>query len=531
MTEATPSDLELLARARRGDSSATAELYARHAGAARRLAATYPRAGDPDDLVNEAFERVLGALRRGSGPEEAFRAYLFVTLRRVAAEQAARLKDEPMAEVPDPVEAGMARHGPAFDPADRQIILSAYKSLPDRQQAVLWHTAVEGRPPRDLAPVLGVSANAVSALASRAREQLREAYLQAHLQVPPPPNCEPHRSRLGAFVRDGLSARDKSATEAHVEDCHSCRDLVLELYDVNQLLVQALHPLFLSSAAAGAAGAAEVGAGAAGRAGAARRAPSKMRSIPVAIAAAVAAAALVAALVGVRIGDDEPSDLAAPVDQALTPADSPEHDEPGQAPTTRSERPAEANAETPPPRSPRARQSDPVEPSTATDAAPATAGPTSSATPSPPAEPTAPPSAPNGPPASVPSTTAPPTTQPPPGDPTMGPVVWFPESDQLQITLANDDDEPTDHLALGVRLDGGAVIGGWPTGCQMASPLVWSAGCAVNPVAPGSETVVRVPITVTGPGQTARVSLCAVRLLSVDCDTDILNTTTTQLTS
>jgi RNA polymerase sigma factor (sigma-70 family) len=304
MSAATPSDLELLSRARRGDSSAATELYTRHASAARRLAASYPRAGDPDDLVNEAFERVLGALSRGAGPNEAFRAYLFVTLRRIAAEQAARSRDEPIAEVLAPVEAWTAAQGPAFDEADRQIVLTAYQSLPDRQQEVLWHTAVEGRPPRDLASVLGVSANAVAALASRARERLREAYLQAHLQVPPPAECAPHRSRLGAYVRDGLSARDKAATDAHVSDCHSCRVLVVELADVNQLLVRALHPLFLSTAASGAVaatgGGAIAGSGA-GRAGAAgRRAMSKAKASPVTVGVVVVVAALVAALVGRR---------------------------------------------------------------------------------------------------------------------------------------------------------------------------------------------------------------------------------------
>jgi hypothetical protein len=112
----------------------------------------------------------------------------------------------------------------------------------------------------------------------------------------------------------------------------------------------------------------------------------------------------------------------------------------------------------------------------------------------------------------------------------MGPVVWLPDSDVLQITLANDGEEPTDYLAMGVTLNGGAVVDGWPTGCQLALPLVWAAGCGVTPLDPGESTVVRVPVAVTGPGQTARVSLCEVGLLSVDCTSDVLQTTTTPLT-
>ena len=111
----------------------------------------------------------------------------------------------------------------------------------------------------------------------------------------------------------------------------------------------------------------------------------------------------------------------------------------------------------------------------------------------------------------------------------MGPVVWLGDSDQLQITLANDATAPTEHLALGVGVNGGALIDGWPSGCSLALPLLISAGCGVSPLDPGEAAVVHVPIRVTGPGQTARVSLCEVAILTVDCDTGLLETTTTDL--
>ena len=252
-------DAELLEQARNGDEAAFAELYVRHQPAALRLASTYRRLGDPEDLVNEAFEKVLAAVRRGGGPTEAFRAYLFVTLRRSGAERAERPADEPLDNVPEPVVAEAAE--PEMARADRDIMNDAFESLPDRWQTVLWHTAVEGRAPRELAAVLGVSANAAAALAYRAREKLRQAYLQAHLLASPHPECEPHRSRLGAYVRGGLSRRDQAATKRHVDNCASCQALVVELTDVNRMLVRSLVPFFLVGgsqvaglAAAGAAG-------------------------------------------------------------------------------------------------------------------------------------------------------------------------------------------------------------------------------------------------------------------------------------
>lgn len=259
------SDADLLDWVRRGEESAFTELYARHREVAHRMAAVYARSGEADDLVDVAFEKVLGALRRGSGPSGAFRAYLFVTLRRLAAEQAERPRERSLEALPEPVAQVAAE--PGLDPSEREMITSAFDSLPDRWQAVLWHTAVEGQHPRDLASVLGMSANAVSALAYRAREKLRQAYLQAHLQVAPRPQCEPHRSCLGAYVRDGQSARERRATNAHLDHCGSCQALVTELRDVNRLLARSVLPFFLvgsarglGSALTGAVGAGEIGA-------------------------------------------------------------------------------------------------------------------------------------------------------------------------------------------------------------------------------------------------------------------------------
>ncbi|MGH9213336.1 MAG: sigma-70 family RNA polymerase sigma factor [Acidimicrobiales bacterium] len=243
----TLTDADLLDLVRRGDESAFTELYTRHRDVAQRMASTYCRSGEADDLVDVAFEKVLGALRRGSGPTGAFRAYLFVTLRRLAAEQAERPREWPVDELPEPLAAAHAM--PTPDAAERDLITGAFETLPGRWQAVLWHTAVEGRHPRELASVLGMSANAVSALAYRARERLRQAYLQAHLQAAPRPACEPHRSSLGAYVRDGQNARERQATVEHLERCRSCQALVAELLDVNRSLARAVLPMVVTASA------------------------------------------------------------------------------------------------------------------------------------------------------------------------------------------------------------------------------------------------------------------------------------------
>jgi len=75
---------------------------------------------------------------------------------------------------------------------------------------------------------------------------------------------------LGAYVRDGLSRRERTATENHIEHCSSCHVLVGELNEVNQLLVRSIVPLFLALPGQGiatAAAAATAGATAAARLG------------------------------------------------------------------------------------------------------------------------------------------------------------------------------------------------------------------------------------------------------------------------
>jgi RNA polymerase sigma factor (sigma-70 family) len=239
----TLPDVELLARAREGDGSAFAELRTRHAGAARRLASSYRRAAAPDDLVDDAFAQALTGITRGAGPDHAFRVYLFVTLRRLAAHHLARSRGDPVDELPPT----MRDPEPPLwlDPDGRTMVLAAYESLPERWQLLLWQTVVEARQPGDLAPSFGMSANAAAALAYRGREKLRQAYLDAHLRTVPRPECEPHFSRLVAHLRDGLGRHDQAATEAHVASCGACRSLLDELRDIDRMLVRSVQPYFL----------------------------------------------------------------------------------------------------------------------------------------------------------------------------------------------------------------------------------------------------------------------------------------------
>ena len=278
------SDAELIAAVRTGDEAAFGALYERHAGAATAVARRCTDdLADADDVVADAFTAVYSALQRGNGPDEAFRAYLFTVVRRVAGVRRDGARRMQPTDDLATLEAGTALAGTAEEPAlegfERGVVARAFHSLPERWQAVLWHTEVEGLPPAEIAPLLGLTANGVAALAYRAREGLRQAYLQQHLRDPLDEGCRSVAGSLGSYVRGGLGARENSKVAAHLEGCGECRALVLELGDVNHGMRAIIAPLVLGlaglgafahllpAAAAGAAGAG--GAAAAGAAGAA----------------------------------------------------------------------------------------------------------------------------------------------------------------------------------------------------------------------------------------------------------------------
>ncbi|MEU8683744.1 sigma-70 family RNA polymerase sigma factor [Streptomyces sp. NPDC048611] len=283
-----PSDAQLLSDLRAGDDSAYEELYRRHAPAVRRYARGCCRdVHTAEDLTGEVFARTLQAVRGGAGPESAVRAYLLTTVRRVAASWAQSARREQLVEdfavfavssagaSGDDAAPDLGAEVRAMQEAERSMAVRAFRSLPERYQTVLWHTAVEDESPSEVAPLLGLTANATAVLAHRAREGLRQAYLQAHVSqsLTAGGDCARYADRLGAYARGGLRMRAERGLRKHLDDCPRCRLAALEVADVNQRIGALLPVAFIGWLAAGyavktaVAGAAGVAAGAAATAG------------------------------------------------------------------------------------------------------------------------------------------------------------------------------------------------------------------------------------------------------------------------
>ncbi|MEJ7744967.1 MAG: sigma-70 family RNA polymerase sigma factor [Nocardioidaceae bacterium] len=245
-----PSDPELISAVRGGDGHAYGVLFERHRGAAVSLARQIAGPSDADDLVSDAFIKVLRVLTDGGGPDVAFRAYLLTAVRRLHIDRIrANSKVTPSDEI-EKFDPGVPFVDPAVSAFESTAAAKAFASLPERWQLVLWHLEVEGQKPAEVAPLLGVSANSVSALAYRAREGLRQAYLQMHLADTAAEECRWVTERLGAHVRKGLSRRDAAKVDQHLDECTRCAAVYLELTEVNSNLAAIIAPLLLGSAAA-----------------------------------------------------------------------------------------------------------------------------------------------------------------------------------------------------------------------------------------------------------------------------------------
>ncbi|MGP3961365.1 sigma-70 family RNA polymerase sigma factor [Nonomuraea sp. 3N208] len=241
--ESPQSDAELLQAVREGKASAYGQLYERHVAAARALARQLVKSTEVEDVVAEAFTKILDLVGRGGGPESGFRTYLLTVVRRTVRDRSRIEGRELSTEEIEEYDPRMPFVDPALVGLEKSLIARAYLSLPERWRAVLWHTEVERNKQTEVAPLLGLSANGVAALAYRAREALRQAYLQLHLGTQPEPECRPVLGKMGSYVRGGLTRRDVKAVDEHVSGCEECHGVVLELADVNRGLRVIVGPL------------------------------------------------------------------------------------------------------------------------------------------------------------------------------------------------------------------------------------------------------------------------------------------------
>ncbi|MFF9626737.1 sigma-70 family RNA polymerase sigma factor [Streptomyces griseosporeus] len=447
-----PADTDLIGRMRAGDDSAYEELYRRHAEAVRRYARTCCRDADTaDDLTAEVFARMLQAVRGGSGPEYAVRAYLLTSVRRVAAHWIQSARREQLvddfalfaaqaarsSEVSDDDTLELGADVRAMHEAEQSMAMQAFRSLPERWQAVLWHTEIEDESPSEVAVLFGLDANGTRVLASRAREGLKQAYLQAHVSttLTGDEECARWADQLGGYARRKLRTRAERGLRKHLEECARCRLAASQIEEVASS-IPAVVPvavigwfgaagyakvlgLIAGGAGAGAAGAAGAAAAAGGSSGAAGGGAAASEGLGAPVKAGIAAGVVAVAAAAVAL--------------ALTGSDStpkkPVAAPPSSAPVVRPEPPAPTPTPTPKPPPP----------------APVVLKPTPTPTPTPTPSPTPKPK-PTPSPTPTPTPTPSPTPTPTP-TPTPPPAPAVYQVSELSYDVSGDGTAPEIRLA------------------------------------------------------------------------------------
>ncbi len=322
-TAPADSDMGLVLQVRAGDQAAFEALFARHHGVARKVAAAQvDNFADVDDVVADAFTSVYQTMAAGKGPDTFFRAYLLTAVRRFA-HQANRgaSRTRPTAESFE-LDSAVVHDDPAVAQFESTAVAQAFRSLPERWQEVLWYVDIEGLKPAAASTLLGLTPNGVSALALRARERLRQVYLQNHITASSGEDCEEYSAKLGAYAREGLSRRSQDRVRAHLEGCPKCTALLLDLNDVQSAMRAVVFPLVAGAAFTSIFPAlAGAGAGASTGAGLVHGTPHKEMAIFWKVGAGVLAVTAVSVGAAVALGGAGSNTAGAPVAEAYPTAE------------------------------------------------------------------------------------------------------------------------------------------------------------------------------------------------------------------
>ncbi|KAB1656339.1 hypothetical protein F8O01_10760 [Pseudoclavibacter chungangensis] len=285
-----------------GDAEAFAELYRRHYDAATRLALSLTRGRRPaaEDLVEEGFTSTFAALKAGAGPHVAMRPYLYAAVRNAAAALSKRESSTIDVDSFEPFDVpSVDDYSVIEESLDQTTIGGAFLGLPSSWQNALWFVEVEQLDVADAAPLLELTPNAVSSLLGRAREGLKRRYLQQHVAEPVRLDCRRISSKLGAYVRDGLTIKESTRVEKHLETCESCDAAVVSLRDIGAALRAVIFPATVGTSAAAALGAGLASASGAGAAQASTASPGGTGGSPSSAPAVGGAAAVGAAIMSV----------------------------------------------------------------------------------------------------------------------------------------------------------------------------------------------------------------------------------------
>jgi RNA polymerase sigma-70 factor (ECF subfamily) len=142
----------------------------------------FPQLGDPDDLIQESYFRILKA--RAAGRLEMSKAYFFTVARNLGYDHCRRRQTVRIDAVGDLRDLSvMAPEASAADSAaddnDLSILSAAISALPERCREVVTLRRLSGLTHRQIGARLGISEKTSMAHMNQAMSKLRE-YLTQH---------------------------------------------------------------------------------------------------------------------------------------------------------------------------------------------------------------------------------------------------------------------------------------------------------------------------------------------------------------
>lgn len=237
------SDEVLAHQTRLGDTRAFSLLWERHVRPGYAAARHFGSIADPDDIVAESYLRIFQAMQSGGGPKGAFRPYLYRTIRNVALSWKTEQYPVPLDEATDVADDKIDIETSTLE---NTITVKAFRTLPERWKDILWYSEIEGMDNADIAPLLGLTPTATAALAYRAREGLKKAWLQAHVSDKGVPHdCRWTTERMGDYSSGALTAKATKRFVSHLPSCARCSILVEEVDEISGRLAAFLLPAVL----------------------------------------------------------------------------------------------------------------------------------------------------------------------------------------------------------------------------------------------------------------------------------------------
>jgi RNA polymerase sigma-70 factor, ECF subfamily len=257
------SDDELLAAARQGDSAALETLLVRYQPHLYRFGLRM--CGNVEDAGDVAQESLISMARsvgdfRG---DASVSSWLYTIARRFCIKKRRRSKFAPTREESlDAPETDVAQHladprpNPEQTATNQELataLTHAIDALEPSQREVLVLRDVEGLSAPEVAKILGISVEAVKSRLHRARVAIREELAPTLGRSPAPPRgamC-PDVLRLFSQHLEGEIDPSICATmEAHLAQCHHCRDACESLKRTLAICRQLMTPDVPTSVAA-----------------------------------------------------------------------------------------------------------------------------------------------------------------------------------------------------------------------------------------------------------------------------------------